>query len=106
MLSRSDLVFCVSPAKENMSVTLCPSVCFLSKIGLDDLRVGTDDLGGLFNLNDSLVLSVSVYWCLVSTKLYLGLKGLRINQVGRTLTGGSRSYHMLGRQGGVCEEKP
>lgn len=49
---------CLLPKKT--SVTLCPSICFLSKVGLDDLRVRTDDLGGLFNLNDSLVLSISV----------------------------------------------
>lgn len=49
---------CLLPKK--MSVTPCPSVCFLSKVGHDDLRVRTDDLGDLFNLNDSLVLSAPV----------------------------------------------
>lgn len=41
-------------------MTLCPSICFLFKVGLDDLRVRADALGGLFNLNDSLVFSVFV----------------------------------------------
>lgn len=44
--------------------------------------------------------------CLVSMKLYLGLKGLRISQVRSTPPRGSRAYHMLGRQERVREEKP